>query len=188
MRITEVLQTSVAGAEPVISTIFDGKRRKLYKKVCKICGQDFWIPRHIFDETQSCSRKCRDEANRIRINVICAQCGKEFSISPSKMAKSKSGLYFCTRSCKDHAQRLGGIVAIQPSHYKDGCASYRERALRTYGAKCRGCGYDEYEEMLDANHRDGNRKNNKIENLEVLCVWCHAWETRMVQKLKKAVA
>lgn len=33
-------------------------------------------------------------------------------------------------------------------------------------------------ELLDVHHVDGNRKHNKIENLEVLCVWCHAIVTR----------
>lgn len=32
--------------------------------------------------------------------------------------------------------------------------------------------------MLDVHHIDGNRKNGKADNLEVLCVWCHALETR----------
>ena len=36
------------------------------------------------------------------------------------------------------------------------------------------------EDMLDVHHKDSNRKNGTIENLEVLCVWCHALKTRDV--------
>lgn len=38
--------------------------------------------------------------------------------------------------------------------------------------------YESETKMLDVHHRDGNRSNNKLSNLEVLCVWCHALETR----------
>ena len=68
--------------------------------------------------------------------------------------------------------------------------SYRERALKAYGATCNRCGYSDIEEMLDVHHRDKNRKNSKLENLEVLCVWCHALETRgvVVQRENAAFA
>ena len=39
--------------------------------------------------------------------------------------------------------------------------------------------------MLDVHHKDENRSNNKIENLEVLCVWCHAVLTRNSPHTKK---
>jgi 5-methylcytosine-specific restriction endonuclease McrA len=31
--------------------------------------------------------------------------------------------------------------------------------------------------MLQVNHKDGNRKNNKKENLQTLCANCHAYKT-----------
>jgi hypothetical protein len=34
--------------------------------------------------------------------------------------------------------------------------------------------------MLDVHHKDGDRENGSIENLEVLCVWCHALYTRKI--------
>lgn len=49
------------------------------------------------------------------------------------------------------------------------------------------CAYDAHEQMLDVHHRDGDRKNNKIENLEVLCVWCHALETRGVPSHSRGI-
>jgi len=89
-------------------------------------------------------------------------------------------LFFCNRECKDSAQGIDGIKEIQPLHYKDGCGSYRARALKKYGVYCTKCGYDEYEEMLDVDHIDSDRSNNKIKNLQVLCVWCHALKTRKI--------
>ena len=54
------------------------------------------------------------------------------------------------------------------------------RAFRFHGKKCMKCGYDKDERMLDAHHADGDRKNGRKENLQVLCVWCHALKTRSV--------
>lgn len=65
-----------------------------------------------------------------------------------------------------------------PDHYGDGKADYRSRALKAYGAVCRKCGYGDLQKMLDVDHIDSNRQNNELDNLQVLCVWCHAEKTR----------
>jgi len=44
------------------------------------------------------------------------------------------------------------------------------KALHRDGYRCRDCG-DDYE--LEVHHRDRNRKNNKLSNLETLCKRCH---------------
>jgi hypothetical protein len=59
-------------------------------------------------------------------------------------------------------------------------STYRMRALKEHGAFCDYCGYSLHVKMLDVHHIDNKRENNKLENLEVLCVWCHAMETRKV--------
>src|SRR5262249_48960196 len=52
---------------------------------------------------------------------------------------------------------------------------YRRRAFAAYGPICivPGCGYDN-RTILEVHHRDGNRQNNRIENLDVLCPTHHA--------------
>lgn len=65
-------------------------------------------------------------------------------------------------------------------HYKGGLITYRKRALRHFGKKCVKCSYDKDERMLDVHHIDGQRGNSDMNNLEVLCVWCHALGTRDV--------
>lgn len=108
-------------------------------------------------------------------------CNKIIRRNKSKLLNSKSGIYFCSRECKDKGQSLEfGLKEIWPNHYglSDGHNDYRDRALRKYGAVCNDCGYNLSKKMLDVHHIDSNRSNNEIGNLRVLCVWCHAMETR----------
>jgi len=50
--------------------------------------------------------------------------------------------------------------------------AYQRKAFEIYGRKCSICG--ETNRQIDIHHKDQNRKNNKIENLQVLCASCHA--------------
>ena len=64
------------------------------------------------------------------------------------------------------------------SKYKNGIRSYREKAIKHYGAICEICGYDEFVDILDVHHIDKNRQHNTLINLIVLCPMCHALITR----------
>ena len=160
---------------------YDGVKRKLYHKVCLECGKDFLVPKHRYDEKKYCSLDCANKGQRIREIVTCSKCQKPFERIRAHLHRSKTGLLFCSRKCKDEAQSLeGGIEELQPDHYGDGLSSYRQRAIKHYGAVCSVCGYKEYEQMLDVDHINSDRSNASLENLQVLCVWCHALKTRGV--------
>lgn len=124
--------------------------------------------------TQSCASKAQ-HANRPKPtpNVVCSFCSNSFYKSNSKL-KVKSGFHFCTRKCKDSAQRLGGIKEIMPSHYGTAkTEDYRLKAFSFYDPKCRKCGWNQYPQVLEVNHINCDRSNNSIENLEILCPTCH---------------
>jgi 5-methylcytosine-specific restriction endonuclease McrA len=44
--------------------------------------------------------------------------------------------------------------------------------------KCERCGYDKEPQILGVHHKDRNRNNNGLSNLEVLCPMCHSLEHR----------
>lgn len=166
----------------IISSTYDGRTRKLYPKTCS-CGKTFYVPLSRLAQRKHCSSACTSESRKKQVQVRCETCGTLFTRKASRLKVSKSRLYFCSRRCKDVAQSLDGIPAIQPSHYGkgNGMHDYRERALRYYGPCCQSCGYLRNTEMIDVDHIDGNRLNNDITNLQVLCVWCHALKTRGIE-------
>lgn len=123
----------------------------------------------------------QEDRDKNKIEVECAYCHKKFFKSPSKMEKSKSGLYFCCREHKDLAQGLASgsqFDIMRPDHYKnineENSNNYRRKAFLTYLHQCEICNYNEDENILQVHHIDENRQNNKIENLIILCPNCHA--------------
>jgi hypothetical protein len=148
---------------------------------CEYCGVLFKKPNKFLRTSKHnyCSRNCNSLARRSRVIVVCAQCGKHTHRATSRMKSSKSSIFFCSRACKDKAQRIGGIKAIQPPHYGcgNGMYDYRRRAVEHYGCKCAFCNVTEIG-MLDVHHIDENRGNNVIGNLIVLCANHHVLVTR----------
>jgi len=114
-----------------------------------------------------------------RVECVCSYCKKKVYRSKSRLNHSKSGLYFCCKKHKDLGQQVSfGLKEIQPFHYKDGLYNYRQTAYSYYGKVCSNCEYNKYIEALEVHHIDGNRKNNNLDNLIVLCANCHSVITR----------
>lgn len=167
--------------KPILSTEYDGKPRWLWPKKCKTCRTTFYAPKNRLADRQTCSTACSGKQHRRRVRVKCAMCHKRFERTVNKLKNSKSGVTFCTRACKDIGQRIEGIGAIHPAHYGNGKFAYRNKAFKSLPAKCARCGYAKDKKMLDVHHRDRDRAHNHVTNLEVVCVWCHAVETRRVR-------
>lgn len=70
---------------------------------------------------------------------------------------------------KGHPFYIGG----EKGWFKEtnGIHSYRKRAFEQKGSMCKICGSNQ---KINVHHKDKDRQNNKIDNLEVLCTNCHA--------------
>lgn len=153
--------------------VYGGDRRRLYKYTCTFCGKEYYRPKS--KAGAYCSRECASVASVSRVLIECSNCGTLFERRKSRAGTAKSGLSFCSRKCKDEAQRVeSGILVID--HYKNGKWSYRQKAINEYGAACSRCGYDKCESALEVHHMDRNRENSGIDNLVVLCANCHREE------------
>lgn len=119
-----------------------------------------------------CSRECVFKNQRKGEIVNCFSCKKEVYKSPRELTRSKSGNFFCSKSCQT---RWRNSVYIGPNHrnWKDGENSYRDILLRTKVSQvCRRCKIDD-KRILAVHHLDRNRQNNKVDNLIWLCHNCH---------------
>ena len=170
----------------------DGGKRKAVELVCSLCGKKFLRKESHYNRGIKqgrkkffCSTSCASKAQIKRIEVSCKICGKKFKVTPKRLKASKSGYLFCSYKCLNKGQRVeSGLTDMFPAHYKEGHYTYREKALRTYPHKCEVCGFDEFKAILEVHHIDGNRKNNEIDNLIILCPNHHAMLTRGVAVLE----
>ncbi len=64
-------------------------------------------------------------------------------------------------------------------HYK----ILKKRLSSQRGELCERCGYNRYD-ILQVHHRDRNRDNNDLENLELICPNCHAEEHFLNKKVE----
>jgi hypothetical protein len=158
----------------------EGRKRRAINKQCVLCQKPYLVAERFQNKSQYCSKECVNKARDSKVQLTCAFCKSLFSKKQSKINQVKHDWHYCSRLCKDSAQRIDSGIGVKPPHYDNGQSVYRSRAIRHFGAECNRCKYNTYVEMLDVHHKDGNRSNNLIDNLEVLCVWCHALDTRKI--------
>jgi hypothetical protein len=90
----------------------------------------------------------------------------------------------CSYSCSNTYFRSGE----QNGNYKDSPATYRKTCIKKHGDACLLCGFND---IIEAHHIDGNRKNNKHNNLVPLCPNHHRLihskehKTEIIRQLKK---
>lgn len=141
------------------------------KKNCTHCNQEYEGK----TKSKYCSLKCLGLNNRFRNTKVveCANCKINFNKRISELDKSKSGFYFCTRGCKDNAQKIGGIKEIMPDHYGTRITPHSIKFIKGIDKSCcTDCG-EKRKYLLVVHHIDSDRTNNDTTNLEIVCSNCH---------------
>ena len=143
--------------EPLVNTI---------PRTCLSCQVLFDAPAREVrrGNAKFCSLKCAGayrHTNKVPRppNAICLYCSEPFYRQVSHHNKTM----FCCRSHKDLARRGVG----------SGKWSYRKLAFDNLPNECAVCGWDEYLEVLEVNHKDVDRSHNALDNLEILCPTHH---------------
>jgi hypothetical protein len=141
---------------------------------CKICKKSFYAKPNWLKKGwgKYCSRKCRNTSQLRGKYVKCFLCAKEIWRGPKDLQKSKSKNFFCGKRCQT-IWRNSIYVREKHSNWNTGKSSYRQSLLRSgKSMNCRKCGLKDTR-VLAVHHKDRNRENNTLSNLEWLCHNCH---------------
>lgn len=162
---------------------------KKIELLCEGCGKKFYKTRRQISRRgkRFCTHSCYTDSVRKSTVKKCSECGADVKRTQAQLKRSKSGRVFCNRSCATSFNNRMHKSGANHPNYINGFSAYRKSALDYYGPQCsnNNCPIAQskisvQEKMLDVHHIDGDRSNNDISNLQVLCVWCHAELTRNV--------
>jgi hypothetical protein len=146
-------------------------------KICPECKGP--IPYDKKQENTYCSQSCgakhsqKGRKRKPALKFNCQQCGVE------KEGRGK----FCSNTCSAKSREFdieGWLNGTVSGNTVMGCAGAIKRYLLSQcNNKCPKCGWNETNPTtgvvpLEINHIDGDSKNNRPENLEVLCPNCHS--------------
>lgn len=123
--------------------------------------------------TQSCAATFNNKRriyHRSPVNKICVYCGKQI---PNHYQKNRK---YCNSICSSAAKKQRKWKAIEEG--KKCCQMVlREYLLFKRGNKCEKCNqsntWNNEPLSMQVHHKDGNKHNNNLDNLIVLCPNCH---------------
>ena len=119
-----------------------------------------------------CSRVCKTASSKKGKDLDCSTCGISIYKSLKAIKGSKSGKFFCSKSCQT-VWRNQEFIGIKHHNWKTGLFAYRSVLGRNKIPKiCVLCRTKD-ERVLAVHHVDKNRKNNLVSNLAWLCNNCH---------------
>lgn len=155
------------------------ERRPRTKLKCAACHKSFLKYTHHYLIAKKakqpnfyCSPKCKNEAQKTGERIRCHTCSKLVWKTLSQKKRSKSGKHFCSKHCATIFVNSYYKTGERHPNYDKGTGSYRRLALRHYEQKCALCVYNNIK-VLQVHHIDGNRTNNKPNNLVILCPTHH---------------
>ncbi len=141
---------------------------------CDKCGEDFYKKpsQVLLSKRQFCSAACSYEARKRGKIVSCHICGNDTYKIQKALKNSKSGKFFCDKSCQAK-WRNQEFIGAKHSNWKTGRSAYRSVLTRHKIAQiCALCGTDD-SRILAVHHIDKDRLNNSLTNLAWLCHNCH---------------
>jgi hypothetical protein len=135
---------------------------------CGVCGTPIYRRPAELERSKGksyCSSVCYGKASRKE--TPCVICG-----TPIMAHKNKRT---CSRACSNKS-RVGTIYTGR--RLRDNVVSTRRLRVRLFalrGSICERCNYSVHQ-VLQIHHKDRNRQHNDLDNLEIICPNCHAFE------------
>lgn len=161
------------------------KYRRTPNVACTVCGK--LIYRRPYEVTKTkgkffCSSVCYGIS--CRKEILCIVCSKPILSGLRKTT--------CSRNCAN-INRTGIIYKIgRPKDKARLQRALKIKLLTVRGKKCERCFYSRHE-ILQVHHKDRNRSNGSLDNLELICPNCHceehylekSWLKNTFEKIKK---
>ncbi len=141
---------------------------------CKTCKKEFSVKPFWVKNGGGiyCSLTCKYEGTRNGKIMPCFICGKQKYKTLKQIKRSKSGKFFCDKSCQT-IWRNQEFIGPKHANWKTGRNAYRSVLTRHKVPKiCLVCKSKD-ERILAVHHIDHDRLNNKLSNLTWLCHNCH---------------
>lgn len=135
-------------------------KKGIYKK-CEVCGKDFYIRKSRDNKnTKFCSRECMGKSFTKKIEKKCDYCGKSIFVEPNRIRKNN----FCNNNCKRLFRQKG--YGITTDGYVWIIINNEQIKLHRYLMEVKLGRKLLPTEIV--HHKDFNKINNSIDNLEIL--------------------
>ena len=142
---------------------------------CRKCAKKFYVKPNRIERGwgKYCSNKCKYISQSTGQIVECDSCKKPTYKISGEIKRSKSGKFFCSKTCQTIWRNSVVFIGNNHSNWKHGESAYRSILLRARTEQlCAICGSTDTR-TLSVHHMDKNRQNNNISNLLWLCQNCH---------------
>lgn len=154
-----------------IKTAPQQRKRKGVFLSCQTCGGEFYVPQ---------ARLRQAERQGVTVRYCAMKCYDKHGARGPFFGKTHSPDTLAALAAHPNRPRfLSGagnpnVVRFGADYEHKTPEPLKQRLLAERGAACERCGYDEVPGVLETHHKDRNRRNNALPNLEVLCPTCHS--------------
>jgi len=140
---------------------------------CNACNKEYYVAKNRVLKSKFCSVKCLNITQHESIEKICKGCNKNF-----KCSKSRKERKFCSMECRsisinttrDNRKIRKNLHALSG---RKNSRTLRLKFFRIFDSICDLCGIKEESFLMDLHHIDEDCNNNEIDNLSILCCFCH---------------
>ena len=136
------------------------------KIICNTCGREFELnsseTRVKEGKVRFCSTKCRDEALKKGKEIPCKKCGKLFYTTRNEFCSKECARAYRSDTMEHKVYKENGyLVRYEQGYNKKGNVKVHRQVMEEYLGR-------RLKPSEVVHHKDGNKLNNDISNLEVM--------------------